>query len=294
VDEDELAPRHVLEASTVPELPYDFTDRVMGSLEASPMVTLQTRHGVLPWAIAASACAIAVAASVMVWMGRTPVPQPEPITVIAAQPASPPPASAPLSVAAPAAAPLRGHLVLSVEPRDAIVRVDGQPLTGPSPFVATNLLPGDHGIAIVRDGFEPWTRTIDVPAGELDLPIVLAELAVAQPPSSLKVRPSRGDARRGGGVPTLKDPYGGASEDLADPFHKGDATRPATLRIGTNPGLSAAQVFVDGKSVGITPIADYKVKAGKHQLRWQWKDGVSYRRSLTVQAGEVMIVKGGY
>ena len=300
---DELAPRHVLEALTVPDLPYDFADRVMGSLQASPSVMPPPRRSALPWVIAACTTAIAIAATLMiVWL----LPRnPEPPIVIAAPEA---PHAIPLAVATPIAtppaAPQLGHLVLTVEPRDAIVRVDGQSIAGPSPFVATNLVVGRHAIAVERDGFETWSRTIDVPSGELDLPIAL----VAVPPAIVEpTKPTATVRVRGRDATTstgLKDPFhksddssdplasGEGSPDLMNPFVPG-AEKTATLRIGTNPGAGPAQIFVDGKLIGMTPIGGLKVAPGKHRVKWKWPDGRQVIATVTIADGETKIVKNG-
>jgi len=172
-ESDELAPRHVLEALTVPDLPYDFADRVMGSLQAAPVVAVPPRRSVVPWVIAACTSAMALAATLLfVWAlrERASVPTtPEPALVIAAP--------APTPVAPPPVAPRLGHLVLTIDPHDATVRIDGQEISGPSPFIATNLAIGRHELTVEHAERMSWTRTIDVPEGELALPIVLGASA---------------------------------------------------------------------------------------------------------------------
>jgi hypothetical protein len=297
---DELAPRHVLEALTVPDLPYDFADRVMGSLQAAPAVMPPPRRNALPWVIAACASAFAIAAAVMVFwsMPRTA----EPPIVIAA-PEAPAGIAVATPVAASPAAPQLGHLVLTVEPRDAIVRVDGQSIAGPSPFVATNLAVGRHAIAVEREGFEAWSRTIDVPTGELDLPIVLVAVAPAieptKPTATVRMRGRESSAPIG-----LKDPFhkggessdplagGEGSPDLMDPFMPASA-KTATLRIGTTSGDAPARVSVDGKFLGMTPISAHKVAPGRHRVSWRWADGREVIRTVTVADGEIKIVKNG-
>jgi len=268
----------VLEAHTVPELPYDFADRVMGALQAAPMIAVPPRRSVLPWVIAACTSAVAIAATLLLWARP---PAAEPSLVIAAAPTTdlqPIAIAVPTPVATPAA-PQLGHLVLTVAPRDATVSIDGQSIAGPSPFVATNLALGSHAIAVERDGYETWSRTIDVPIGELDLPITLmANAPVDKPAAKTSVRS------------TTREPE--AQGDLLDPFAPAAKTQQGTLRIGTNPGFGPAQVFVDGKLVGTTPIAAHKVSAGKHVIRWKWPDRVM-TLSTEVIAGETTVIRGG-
>jgi serine/threonine-protein kinase len=284
VDEDELLPRHVLEAHTVPELPYDFADRVMGALQAAPTITVPPRRSVLPWVIASCTTAIAIAAMFLLMWPRPAAPEP-PIVIAAAPTTDPTPAIAvavPTPVATPPAPPQLGHLVLTVTPRDAIVRIDGQSIAGPSPFVATNLSVGTHAIAIEREGFESWSRTIDVPIGELDLPITLLANAPIDP------RPAKPRS-----TSTLKNPDAGDDRsDLMDPFAPPKTKDMGTLRIGTNAGADPAEVFVDGKRIGTTPIAAYKVAAGMHVVKWKWPGKVD-TATVMVVAGETKLIKSG-
>lgn len=67
----------------------------------------------------------------------------------------------------------------------------------------------------------------------------------------------------------------------------------STLRIGTNAGVAPAQVFVDGKLVGTTPIAGVKVAPGKHKVKWKWPDGREVTTSVDVADGEMKTIKNG-
>lgn len=109
--------------------------------------------------------------------------------------------------------------------------------------------------------------------------------------------------------PDLKDPFhgstrndddgddgGGSSEFLKDPFNKGSApaaTRSATLRIGVTPGRGPATVSIDGHVVGTTPIASHRVVPGIHLIRWDWRDGQAFKQTISIDAGEVKVVRGG-
>lgn len=108
-----------------------------------------------------------------------------------------------------------------------------------------------------------------------------------------------------------KPPKVGRSKDLKNPF-RDDEVQPrtpddrdnrtlkdpfssekATLRLGTNAGSPPAQVTVDGKPVGMTPISSLKVAPGEHTVVFRWPD---MRRSMTidVEANESKIVKAGH
>jgi serine/threonine-protein kinase len=49
-----------------------------------------------------------------------------------------------------------------------------------------------------------------------------------------------------------------------------------------------AEVFVDGKSVGITPIVKVPVKAGKHAVKAVAQNGATKKLSITVQSGKIV------
>ncbi|HWB78329.1 MAG TPA: protein kinase [Nannocystaceae bacterium] len=74
---------------------------------------------------------------------------------------------------------------------------------------------------------------------------------------------------------------------------KPTAAKTSTLRIGTNAGVAPAQVFVDGKLVGTTPIGGLKVSPGKHKVKWKWPDGREVTTSVDVADGEMKTIKNG-
>lgn len=66
----------------------------------------------------------------------------------------------------------------------------------------------------------------------------------------------------------------------------------AILRLGTAPGVGLAQVYVDGKHVGSSPIARFDVDPGKHTVRYEWPDR-SEEHEVDVKAGTATMVRGG-
>ena len=67
----------------------------------------------------------------------------------------------------------------------------------------------------------------------------------------------------------------------------------STLRIGANSGVTPAQVFVDGKLAGVTPISGLKVTPGKHKVKWKWSDGREVTMSVDLADGETKVIKAG-
>lgn len=231
--DDELPPRHLLEALTVPTLPSDFTDRVMDQLHPPHRPALSTPSR-LPWVIALVSTAVA-AAAVAGLVALRPAATIDRGEGIPAPVASPPSAPTPAPAVAAPATPTLGHVVLTLEPHDAEVRLDGERREGTSPVAITNLGLGRHTLQVERAGFEPWTQTIDIPDDVLQLTVRLVPIP-ATPPLDIEAfvpqpaTPSRPKAKKrvGGGSPDLKDPFGyaaprsdppgSASADMKDPF----------------------------------------------------------------------------
>ena len=88
--------------------------------------------------------------------GETQEPQPVPRSL-------PPPAAMP----APPGARV-GTLALRVQPADAAVVIDGEPLRGPQPQdrIAIQLVEGSHRVRIEKPGFQTFAVDVDVRAGE--------------------------------------------------------------------------------------------------------------------------------
>jgi TonB family protein len=177
-DADGLPSRAVLDEWTVAEMPKDMKERVMAQMHEQWNVATQPVGGapfgaympaqsngahVLAMVVAAIAATAAAAALVITWQ-RGDVPAPVG-----------PPQSQPTAVALPPelTRPNRGHLTLEVDPPDAVVEIDGRTIEGPSPFVATGLAIGPHDVLVKRDGHVEWKRVVDMPGGQLHLPITL-------------------------------------------------------------------------------------------------------------------------
>jgi TonB family protein len=183
-ERDELLPRDALEEWTVPEMPKDMKERVMAQIheqwnmgvppQAYGAPPARSTAGIVAILTAAAALAASAAAIFLTLRGDD--------------------RAAPVAVAEPTAAPQvvvaadpprapRGHLTIEVTPPDAIVELDGNALPGPSPFVATWLSLGAHEIRVRREGYTEWTRVVQIPEGQLHLPIAL--VGTGAPPSGL-------------------------------------------------------------------------------------------------------------
>lgn len=74
---------------------------------------------------------------------------------------------------------------------------------------------------------------------------------------------------------------------------KRKVAKTATLRIGTNPGVPPAKVYVDGAYVGKTPQPSVKVTPGSHKVKFEWAGGKTVTQTATVGDSQSKLVKGG-
>ncbi len=322
-----MPPHHVLEAFTVPTLPSDFTDRVMASLQppgaAGAVAAAPLRpapRGSWPWLFAGiglGAAAMAAAALVVLRLHGSPAATPEPVAVTPAATD----AATPVIAAAPATK--LGHLVIECEPADAIVRVDGRAITGTSPVVVTNLVPGPHEIMVEREGHASWSQRIDVPADVLPLKLHLRALAApdldafmppapdaAGEPTPAPTKPVRPRTKKSGarsladvfgvsdsgGSPDLKDPFGAAAEPegkitIRVSPQDSPASDDVHLLLGTDAGTQPAHVFIDAAPMGQTPLSTRAIPPGRHTIRFRWDDGRSAADVLDLRAGTKVVLR---
>src|SRR5262249_45757360 len=130
-----------------------------------PLVLASSRSSTVVATGAAVFAAAAAAAALVISVARPPASN--------EAPTSEAPVATPVIVTGEPRIEQLGHLGLHVPPGDATVEIDGESITGPSPFVATNLPAGKHELRVNREGYQPWVKVIDVPAAELQLPITL-------------------------------------------------------------------------------------------------------------------------
>lgn len=84
----------------------------------------------------------------------------------------PPPPDAPRMEPPPGAPPTRGGdfgtLNLRVQPEDAIVTIDGQRWDSPQggSRLTVQLAPGSHRIEVTKDGFRPYSSTVEIRPGQ--------------------------------------------------------------------------------------------------------------------------------
>lgn len=180
---------------------------------------------------------------------------------VAAPPQPAPPAArteAPRLPAAPAPAAIPGRLLVRSTPAGARVFVDGKD-AGVTPLTMRDIARGTHTVRVVRDGYLTEERRVAITASRSARSLIV-ELSRPRPAVE------RSSARPVPSTPSSLGSFTGA------------------LIVDSRP--SGATVFVDGKSVGTTPVQLDAIRAGEHAVRIE-SDG--YRRwtsSVRVVAGE--------
>jgi serine/threonine protein kinase len=184
---------------------------------------------------------------------------PAPATSAPAAPAEAPTTNratrpAPAAAAAPREARPSSRLVVRTRPSGARVEVNGRS-RGTSPLTLTDLPYGRHTVRITQDGYTAAQRRVTLsarrPAQSLDVPLTRA--ARAPTPAS------RASASSGGAF------VGSVTVE----------SRPA-----------GAQVFVDGRGVGVTPLSIPNVPIGSHVVRLELSRHKRWSTSIRVVAGE--------
>jgi serine/threonine-protein kinase len=148
-----------------------------------------------------------------------------------------------------------GRLLVRSRPAGARVSVDGKDY-GPTPATVRDLARGAHRVRIVHDGYGAEERRIVI--------------TPSRPAQTMSVALTRG---RGAATSRTAPTAGTSASRLA-----------GALVVDSRP--AGAQVFVDGKLAGTTPMTLPSVSAGSHAIRL---DHAGYRRwssSIRVVAGE--------
>jgi serine/threonine protein kinase len=211
------------------------------------------------------------------------------------------------------------------EPPGASVLVDGNKVAE-TPARLIDLRPGEHQVRLEREGHAPWDSVLHVSTGTV-LPLQTVSLQVLTPAPTTPTR-GRGSSssssssgsdsstrRRGHhdsadaddtSEPATSSRHARASEpeaaepepSAAEPVHEKPAPEPApaqageshasgpgTLRVNSRPW---AQVFVDGKLIGVTPQRSISLPAGTHTLQLVNDDfGIKRTVQVEIKPGEI-------
>jgi serine/threonine protein kinase len=209
---------------------------------------------------------------------------------------------------------------IDTDPKDSLVFIDGRKLPGEqSPFIAAKLSSRErHTIVVEHRGYESWSSTLKLPAGEIfPLPTVRLE-PIQEAPHAQREAPEETPAA----AESPEPPEPSEPEVVAKPARTWSkpkrvvasvavstqpqkptkpapapksaskaATEPAAqgsgvLRINTRPW---SKVSVDGVLKGNTPQMSLKVAAGTHTVTLENPEfGIKQTLQLSVKSGETV------
>jgi len=176
-----------------------------------------------------------------------------------------------------------GSFDLVSDPPGASVYLDGKP-AGSSPVRLEKIKAGAHSIRLELSGYDPWSADFNLGVGKT---VALVETLQAKPALlALKVVPSGAVVKIDGNPVSITNPV-----TLEHGTHELTIEEPNSKKIvealSVNPGESVSRsytmepavfnwsfdttprggiVSLDGKEIGIAPIENYPVVAGKHQV----------------------------
>jgi PKD repeat protein len=145
----------------------------------------------------------------------------------------------------------KGSLQISSTPSDAAIYIDGV-LQGPTPKTISGLSAGSHAVRVTKTGYVDYSAPITVIGGQT-LPLKLNLVPRTQPTGSTS--------------PTTPSQPGGVG----------------TIAVESNP--PGANVYLDGKPSGTTPVTIPDVNAGSHTILLTMQGYSDASKSIDVAAG---------
>ena len=185
-------------------------------------------------------------------------------------------APAPAAPALPVAAPFAGRVLVRSTPPGAHVFVDGR-ARGDTPATVRDLSRGEHQIRLVRDGYTTAERRII--------------LSATRPAQSLLV-PMAPALGAGKAAEAGRASRAGKAGERAPLATVGRSAIVPTAPVGTDGALvvesrpTGANVFIDGRLVGTTPLNLPHVPAGEHSVQIEQAGYRRWSSSMRVTANE--------
>lgn len=197
-----------------------------------------------------------------------------------------------------------GALQIATEPAGARVWVDGD-ARGVAPLTVSNLTAGDHAVTVRTAAGEPINRTVTIHDG------ASASLIITMPgagsfasgwlsiQSTLPLQVMENGALLGTTeMPRILLPSGTHQVELVNASLGFRTTRSITIAAGQTATFSVipprgtlsinalpwADVFIDGASVGETPIGNYSIPIGNHEVLFRHPELGEQRKTVTVGA----------
>ncbi|MFZ5572523.1 MAG: PEGA domain-containing protein [Thermodesulfobacteriota bacterium] len=181
---------------------------------------------------------------------------------------------------------LYGAIDITSQPADAVIQIDGKEI-GRSPRVITDIEAGKKKIVLTAEGFEPWSRVIQVAKGQevklkAELIPSMGDLRIVSEPSRAEVFLS--GIRKGVTPLTLKqlkagpvmlevrkECYQPAIKEVTVIGRRLTETRMELSsdcgRLSVNSQPAGAKWYLDGKYRGITPMEVADVDLGEHTVK---------------------------
>ncbi len=207
-----------------------------------------------------------------------------------------------IEFAAAEAAPSTGRLEVASDPSGADVRLDGV-LAGKTPLTLQTVTPGEHRVTITS-GDTTITRTVRVTAGATASVVASAAPAGVSAgwvsidaPFELEIFED-GDLIGTSQAERLMLPAGRHTLEVTNSAFEFRQNITVTVAAGKtsssaitvpNGSLSVnalpwAEVSIDGRSVGTTPLGNLSVPVGTHEIVWRHPQMGERRRSVSVTA----------
>jgi serine/threonine-protein kinase len=210
--------------------------------------------------------------------------------------------SAKASAAAAGAAGLGGLQVVT-EPPGAKVLVDGTE-RGVAPITVSELKAGEHAVVVLQGNGEPVSRTVTVQEGAVASLVISMNSASAFASGWLAISGvpvqiwENGTLLGSTETPRILVPAGSHELELTNDALGYRLTRTVqvtagqTLSIALKPPLGTisinalpwAEVWIDGKPAGETPIGNLSLPIGNHELIFRHPELGEQRRTVTVGA----------
>jgi len=210
----------------------------------------------------------------------------------------------PSPVAAPAAA-TSGTLQIATEPPGARVSVDGT-TRGTAPITISDLKAGEH-VVIVRggDGGDPLKRTVTVQEGATASLIITMPRAGTFASGWLAISSEvalqvmeKGELLGTTDTPRLLLPAGAHELELVNKGLDYRVTRNVTIASGQTAAFTVAhprgtlsvnalpwaEVWIDGQRAGETPIGNYSIPIGTHELVFRHPELGEQHKTVTIGA----------
>jgi len=198
--------------------------------------------------------------------------------------------------------PGTGGLQIASEPPGARVSVDGTP-QGIAPVTVMNLKVGDHVVTVRGNAGDPVNRTVQVSEGNMTSLVVAITPPTGFASGWIALNSSiplqileRGTIVGTSDTPRILLPTGEHELDLVNAELGFRTTRSVQVLAGQTAAVPVklpmgaisinalpwAEVWVDGQPAGETPIGNFSVTIGRHELIFRHPELGEQRRSVTV------------